>query len=90
MKYIWYSPKKSKYPLYIIGSTSLTKKRGKWTEDEMSDFYDAVVSFGVGKWAEIKDFLGTSRTGVQLKDKYRNMLKSGDLANLEKRRKKKK
>ena len=54
----------------------------------MESFYDAVKMFGVGKWADIKEHLGTSRSGVQLKDKWRNMLKSGDVGAIEKKRKK--
>lgn len=56
---------------------SLSSKR-KWSESEMLEFYDAVQTCGVGKWAQIKEYLSTSRTNVMLKDKWRNMVKSGD------------
>jgi hypothetical protein len=64
-----------------------TRKR-KWTEDEMLEFYDAVKTIGVGRWAEIKEYMGSERTGVMLKDKWRNMIKSGDLKQIEEDRKK--
>jgi hypothetical protein len=66
-----------------------TKKR-KWTDEEMYEFYDAVNTMGVGRWAQIKEYLNTTRTGVMLKDKWRNMIKSGDVERIQKKRQKKK
>ena len=55
----------------------------------MEDFYDAVVMLGVGNWAQIRDYLGTTRSSVKLKDKWRTMLKRGDVQELQDKRKKK-
>lgn len=65
---------------------SLTSKR-KWSESEMVEFYDAVQTCGLGKWAQIKEYLNTSRTNVMLKDKWRNMVKSGDAERIRESRK---
>lgn len=50
--------------------------RKKWTEDETDEFIDAVKIFGVGNWAKIKEYLGTERTNVMLKDKWRNIVEA--------------
>ena len=65
-------------------------RKKKWTEEEMSEFYSAVKMFGVGKWAQIKNHLNTSRSNVMLKDKWRNMVKNDDVGRLEAERKKRK
>ena len=36
----------------------------------------AVDIKGVGNWVAIKNHLGTTRTGTQLRDKWRNIVKS--------------
>ena len=72
---------------FALGTVSIPKHRKVWSQEEMEDFYDAVKVFGVGKWAEIRDHLGTSRSSVQLKDKWRTMLKRGDVQELKKKRK---
>ena len=48
----------------------------------MVEFYQAVKVEGVGNWAKIRDLMGTTRTSVMLKDKWRNMVKSGDVDQL--------
>ncbi|KAL4231048.1 Telomeric repeat-binding factor 1 [Mactra antiquata] len=69
-------------------------RKRKWTNDEMEEFFDAVKVVGIGNWADIKEYLGTERTNVMLKDKWRTMLKVGDVDKLEaiyqKKREKKK
>ncbi|XP_052772783.1 telomeric repeat-binding factor 2-like isoform X2 [Mya arenaria] len=72
-------------------STLSTTSRGrkKWTDEEMEEFYDATVMLGVGKWAQIKEYMGTERTGVMLKDKWRNMVKNGDIERFAKVKKRK-
>ncbi|XP_053406906.1 telomeric repeat-binding factor 2-like [Mercenaria mercenaria] len=72
-----------------VSSVYGSRKR-KWTNDEMLEFYDAVNTFGVGKWAQIKEYLNTTRTGVMLKDKWRNMIKYGEVDKIREKRKKKK
>ena len=40
-----------------------------------------VKRFGSGKWAQIlQEFPFEGRTGVNLKDKYRNLVKKGEIA----------
>jgi len=34
--------------------SKLSKGRKKWSEEEMEEFYDAVVTIGVGRWAVVK------------------------------------
>lgn len=55
--------------------------RVRWTAEEEEVFIAAVAKYGPGKWASIlwdPEFqLLSKRTNVNLKDKYRNMLKDG-------------
>ncbi|XP_062581323.1 telomeric repeat-binding factor 2-like [Saccostrea cucullata] len=60
------------------------KLRNPWLEAEVNDFYQGVQIFGVGNWSQIKDAMKTSRTNVQLKDKWRTILKTGEITRLEK------
>ena len=62
--------------------------RRKWTPEETEEFNDAVHLIGVGKWAIIKEYLGTWRTSVMLKDKWRNMITSGEAGDLKKKTRK--
>ncbi|KAL4560511.1 hypothetical protein LXL04_032663 [Taraxacum kok-saghyz] len=50
-----------------------------WTVSEVKKLIDGVAHFGVGKWTHIKKLLFSSsvhRTPVDLKDKWRNLLKA--------------
>ncbi|MFS7908741.1 putative transcription factor MYB-HB-like family [Helianthus anomalus] len=50
-----------------------------WTVSEVKKLLDGVAHFGVGKWTHIKKSLFSSsahRTPVDLKDKWRNLLKA--------------
>ncbi|KAL7617871.1 uncharacterized protein LOC111915216 [Lactuca sativa] len=50
-----------------------------WTVTEVKKLIDGVAHFGVGKWTHIKKLLFSSsvhRTPVDLKDKWRNLLKA--------------
>lgn len=51
-------------------------KKGAWTTAEEEDFVLSVLQIGVGKWAEVKEAIGSLRSSVQLKDKWRNIPKS--------------
>lgn len=56
--------------------------RHQWTEQEMCALVLGLEKFGVGKWVQIKNAYGEilrNRSSVQVKDKYRNMKKNGDL-----------
>lgn len=57
-------------------------KRVQWSEDEMDYVRDGVRRFGVGDWAQIRDyypFAEAHNSSVSIKDKYRNMLKNGQM-----------
>nr|XP_022331122.1 uncharacterized protein LOC111129178 isoform X2 [Crassostrea virginica] len=62
----------------------VTGKRNPWLEAEVDDFYQAVLIFGVGNWSQIRDAMKTARTNVQLKDKWRTILKCGEINRLKK------
>jgi len=66
-----------KAPAKGKGAGAGVKKR-KWTEDELAAFKEALKVHGVGHWQKMKDDPRFSdrlagRTGVNLKDKWRNM-----------------
>ncbi|XP_052263763.1 uncharacterized protein LOC127866935 [Dreissena polymorpha] len=63
-------------------TSSGSSSRQRWTWEETVEFYKAVKMIGVGKWSKIQDYLGTTRSQVQLKDKWRNVVKSGDAEKL--------
>ena len=53
-----------------------TKLRKKWTNEEVDHLVEGIRLFGVGNWKSILDhFPFEGRTGTNLKDKYRNLLK---------------
>ncbi|KAI3826187.1 hypothetical protein L1987_00232 [Smallanthus sonchifolius] len=55
------------------------KHHRAWTVSEVKKLLDGVTHFGVGKWTHIKKLLFSSsvhRTPVDLKDKWRNLLKA--------------
>ncbi|KAG0451924.1 hypothetical protein HPP92_025935 [Vanilla planifolia] len=55
------------------------KHHKQWTTSEIVKLVDGVSCYGVGRWTEIKRLLfstSTHRTTVDLKDKWRNLLKS--------------
>ena len=51
--------------------------RVKWTDREEKEFYKAVQLHGVGQWSAIRRTLKTSRSNMQLKDKWRTICSSG-------------
>ncbi|KAF5784059.1 putative transcription factor MYB-related family [Helianthus annuus] len=60
-------------------SGSQRKLHRLWTVSEVKKLIDGVAHFGVGKWTHIKKLLFSSsihRTPVDLKDKWRNLLKA--------------
>ncbi|XP_047341454.1 uncharacterized protein LOC124945120 [Impatiens glandulifera] len=66
-----------------VSSTSKGGMRRKhhrpWTLSEVIKLVDGVSDYGVGRWSEIKRFVFGSfphRTAVDLKDKWRNLLKA--------------
>ncbi|XP_041470874.1 telomeric repeat-binding factor 2-like isoform X2 [Lytechinus variegatus] len=53
-------------------------KRRPWSSEEEEELKLGINRFGVGKWAEINEaYSFNNRTNVQLKDKYRTMVKQG-------------
>jgi hypothetical protein len=57
------------------------RKTGPFSKRETNAIVEGVQRFGVGNWSKIRDndYEGRldGRTGVQIKDKYQNMLNSG-------------
>ncbi|XP_069140961.1 telomeric repeat-binding factor 2-like [Argopecten irradians] len=62
-----------------------SSRKTPWGLKETEDFYQGVQEFGVGKWSEICSALGTFRTNVNLKDKWRSIQKTGQIHDLEKK-----
>ncbi|KAF8722957.1 hypothetical protein HU200_022097 [Digitaria exilis] len=54
------------------------KNNDHWTQDEVRELVNGVSEFGVGKWknVKIKYFLTSIRTPVNLKDKWKNLVKA--------------
>ena len=50
--------------------------RSRWTQIETQDFYKAVQIVGIGRWQLIAQHLNTDRTNMQLKDKWRTIMKN--------------
>jgi Myb-like DNA-binding domain len=66
----------------IFDTTGLVLRRNPWTEEETAALLSGMDKYGLGKWVSIKQEYGyilRNRTTVQLKDKYRNMKKNGEL-----------
>jgi hypothetical protein len=58
------------------------RKTGRWSEEEVEAVRRGVASFGIGNWVKIRDHSNGQlfrRTGVQIKDKYRDMCRAGKL-----------
>ncbi|GBE59076.1 rhs element Vgr family protein, putative [Babesia ovata] len=68
-----------------VGSTSASpqlksatpaRRRGKWKRDEVLTLVDAINKHGAGRWAYFATtYFGGRRTGMQLKDKWCNLLR---------------
>lgn len=72
------SPKKT--PSYL---RMKRKPRSKWTEDEEKAVYKAVHKYGLSSWAEIvKANIVPGRSNVDIKDKWRTMVKTGRVREL--------
>jgi hypothetical protein len=59
-----------------------TITRVRFSEDEVAALREGIEKYGIGKWQKIIDNCNgrlESRSGVQVKDKYRNMIKSGQI-----------
>ncbi len=56
-------------------TTGKAKDRERFTEEEVNALIDGVATYGLGKWSEIltQSFGQSERTGVDLKDKWRNL-----------------
>ncbi|OWF55258.1 uncharacterized protein LOC110462115 [Mizuhopecten yessoensis] len=84
------APSPYKKPSAILRPSSPTEstfssRKTMWGHKETEDFYQAVQEFGVGKWADIRRALGTFRTNVNLKDKWRTIQKTGEIKDMEKK-----
>ncbi|XP_021313130.1 telomere repeat-binding factor 4-like [Sorghum bicolor] len=54
------------------------KNNSRWTAKEVERLVQGVSKFGVGRWTNLKQnfFKRSIRTAVNLKDKWRNLLKT--------------
>ncbi|XP_050397965.1 telomeric repeat-binding factor 2 [Patella vulgata] len=59
-----------------VSYVSSTAKRSKWTHAESFQLFKAVKEVGVGRWAQCKEIINTTRSSVNLKDRWRTMVKS--------------
>ncbi|XP_078583262.1 uncharacterized protein LOC144865978 [Branchiostoma floridae x Branchiostoma japonicum] len=60
-----------------ITSKGYIRIRHQWTEEEVSNLIDGVRRYGQGNWSKILDnFPFNGRTNVNLKDKWRQLVKS--------------
>ncbi|XP_062200296.1 uncharacterized protein LOC133902981 [Phragmites australis] len=57
------------------------KNNSRWTQKEVESLVNGVSEYGVGRWTEVKRtyFSPSVRTAVNLKDKWRNLLKAYDV-----------
>ncbi|CAH2037159.1 unnamed protein product [Thlaspi arvense] len=72
----------------VMRSVSRRKHHRAWTVSEVIKLVEGVSKYGVGKWSEIKRLSFSSfayRTSVDLKDKWRNLLKASFSQNPSKR-----
>lgn len=60
-------------------------RRQYWTPEEEERIYLGAQKYGVGQWKQVASFLGSNRTNVDVKDKWRTMTKQGILKVYEKR-----
>ncbi|XP_019152126.1 PREDICTED: telomere repeat-binding protein 5 isoform X2 [Ipomoea nil] len=70
------------------GNCARRKHHRLWTISEVRKLVDGVSQCGVGKWSQIKRIFFSSsdyRTPVDLKDKWRNLLKASRLQNQSKK-----
>ncbi|PUZ38875.1 hypothetical protein GQ55_9G230800 [Panicum hallii var. hallii] len=76
----------SPWDTFIFGGTTLGRNRkyitrknnSRWTGKEVELLVQGVSKFGVGRWSEMKKkyFETSVRTSVNLKDKWRNLLRA--------------
>jgi hypothetical protein len=60
-------------------------RRLRWTEEEKQCVKEGVKKFGIGRWSHMKKEYGEilrNRTGVQIKDAWRTMTKTGEVASI--------
>lgn len=60
------------------------RPRRFWQPEEEEAIYLGVQKYGVGQWRKVADSLGSDRTNVDIKDKWRTMTKQGKLKAYEK------
>lgn len=66
----------------IFDANGNVLQRHPWEDEEILALVSGIEKYGLGKWVHIKQEYGyilRNRTTVQLKDKYRNMKKNGEL-----------
>ncbi|KAM6568930.1 hypothetical protein CsatB_016915 [Cannabis sativa] len=64
------------------------KHQRMWTITEVTKLVDGIAEYGVGRWTDIKRFLFTTsvyRTPIDLRDKWRNLLRASSVQKLKKK-----
>ncbi|XP_024028719.1 uncharacterized protein LOC21407106 [Morus notabilis] len=64
------------------------KHQRMWTISEVTKLVDGISEYGVGRWTDIKRLLFASsayRTPIDLRDKWRNLLRASSLQKIKKR-----
>mmetsp|Transcript_11412 Transcript_11412/g.51764 ORF Transcript_11412/g.51764 Transcript_11412/m.51764 type:complete len:372 (-) Transcript_11412:78-1193(-) len=61
-------------------AVDITKAQNKWTREESELVVEGVARYGYGLWAKIQKelFADSKRTSVDVKDKWRNLVKAAD------------
>lgn len=61
-------------------AVDITKAQNKWTREESELVVEGVARYGYGLWAKIQNelFADSKRTSVDVKDKWRNLVKAAD------------
>lgn len=69
-------PQKAKKQKTNTNASGGDKKRERFSREEANDLIRGVELYGLGQWAQIRTsfFQQGSRTGVDLKDKWRNLV----------------
>lgn len=71
----------------MLGRSELTRttakapvtkqKRRPWTAEEDELLKKGLKEYGVGNWSIIREIMKLDRSGQQIKDRWRNMIKAG-------------
>ena len=61
----------------VVTATVKTQKRRKWTPEEDELLREGLKEIGTGNWVIIRNKMNLDRTGQQIKDRWRILVKGG-------------